>query len=245
MSFSGIRIKLIKRVIDVNEKLFFERKIRKFYKGSGTINTVIDVGANKGQSIDFFLGLNPDCIIYAVEPNPELFALLKKKYKDRSNIRLFNAGISDKTGEKIFFENVFDYTSSFEELNMESDYLKKKANVLGVKKEDIVKKSYPVHTMTLSQLIEEEKITAPVDVLKIDTEGHEYYCLKGLFEGKGGEKIRYIQLESHNDDMYANRIGFDEITRLLNGKDFVECKRIPHGFGDFDEVVFQRKSLQH
>ena len=240
MGLSNIRIRLIKRAIDINEKLFFERKIRKYYRSIGKISTVIDVGANKGQSIDFFLKLNPDCLIYAVEPNPELFASLSKRYQGKQNIKLFNVGISDKAGEKIFFENVFDYTSSFEELNMDSAYLKKKANVLGVKKENIVKKSYPVLTRTLSQLIEEEKIEGPVDVLKIDTEGHEYYCLQGLFAGRGSEKVRLIQLENHNDDMYANRVGFGEINALLNKNHFAECARIPHGFGDFDEVIFQQ-----
>src|SRR5688572_4391935 len=110
MGLSNMRIGLIKKVIDINEKLFFERKIRKFYRSIGTINTVIDVGANKGQSIDFFLRLNRNCSIYAVEPNPELFVLLTKKYSGNKSIRLFNLGISDKPGEKIFFENVFDYT---------------------------------------------------------------------------------------------------------------------------------------
>jgi FkbM family methyltransferase len=242
MALSNIRIKLIKSVIDLNEKIFFERKIRKFYRSAGTINTVIDVGANKGQSIDFFLAMNPSCTVYAVEPNPELFALLTKKYHGKKNIHLFNAGISDKAGEKIFFENVFDYTSSFEELNMDSEYLKKKANVLGVKKEAIVKKSYPVHTMTLAQLIAQENIAGPVDVLKVDTEGHEYYCLKGLFDGTGAEKVKFIQLENHNDDMYANRVGFDEISSLLVQNNFREAKRIAHGFGDFEEVVFSRES---
>lgn len=238
MGLSNLRIKLIKKVVDINEKLFFERKIRKFYRSTGPVNTVIDVGANKGQSIDFFLGLNPNCIIYAVEPNPELFALLKKKYGNNGNIRLFNVGISDKEGEKIFFENVFDYTSSFEELNMDSEYLKKKASMLGVRKEDIVKKSYPVSTRTLSQLIIEEKIAGPVDVLKIDTEGHEYHCLQGLFKGKIASIVRFIQLENHNDDMYANRVGFGEISTLLKNNHFSESARIPHGFGDFDEVIF-------
>ncbi len=241
MGFTAFRIRAIKKIIDINEKLFFERKMKRFYKEIGNINRIIDVGANKGQSIDFFLSINPSCIIYAVEPNPELFALLTKKYKGQKNIRLFNFGISDKSGEKIFFENVFDYTSSFEELNMDSEYLKKKANVLGVKKEDIVKKSYPVNTVTLSQLISDEKIAAPIDVLKIDTEGHEYHCLVGLFSGNVSGRIKHMQLENHNDDMYANRIGFAQINELLNTNNFFECKRISHGFGDFDEVIYSQK----
>lgn len=237
----NLRIGLIKGLIDFNEKIVFERKLKNYYRANANIKTVVDVGANKGQSIDFFLSINPACTIYALEPNPELFALLKKKYAHNSNIRLFNLGVSNQSGEKIFFENIFDYTSTFEELNMDSEYLKKKAKVLGVHEKDIVKKSYPVSTITLAELFEKEGIAQKVDVLKIDTEGHEYYCLQGLFGGAKSHNIGYIQLENHNDDMYQNRISFEQISELLHANGYAECKRIRHGFGDFDEVLFGKK----
>ena len=238
MGLSGVRIGLIKRLIDLNEKIFFERRLRKFFRRQGRIATVIDVGANKGQSIDFFLKLNPQCVIYAIEPNPDLFAGLTKKYRNNPNIKLFNIGVSDKSGEKLFFENVFDYTSSFEELNMESKYLEKKARVLGVQKENNVKKSYFVNVITLSLFIKENNLPPVIDVVKIDTEGHEYFCLTGLFSEKVAPLIKFIQLENHNDDMYANRIKFTQINEMLNQHHFFECEKIRHGFGDFDEVVY-------
>ncbi|HET6244979.1 MAG: FkbM family methyltransferase [Bacteroidetes bacterium] len=242
MKFKDVRIGLIKILIDLNEKLFFERLMRDFYKKSEKINIVIDVGANKGQSIDFFLTINPECKIYAIEPNPELFSLLVKKYSGNANIKIFNFGISDKVGDKLFFENVLDYTSSFEELNMNSEYLKKKAKILGVDKDAIITKSYSVNVTTLSEFIKMCGFNENIDVLKIDTEGHEYYCLEGLFLDKSEAKIKYIQLENHNDDMYFNRIKFSQINELLNKNYFFECKKIKHGYGDFDEVIFSCKT---
>lgn len=238
MSFNTIRVEVIKILIDFNEKIFFERKMKQFYKKKGLVEVVIDVGANKGQSIDFFLAINPECVIYSIEPNPELFELLKNKYAKNNNVKLFNFGISDKSGEKLFFENVLDYSSTFEELNMASEYLQKKANTLGVLKENIVKKSYPVNTVTLSEFIRNNVTSEIIDVLKIDTEGHEYYCLVGLFTDHVLPKIHYIQLENHNDDMYANRIEFHKINDLLNKNCFTECVKIEHGIGDFHEIVF-------
>ena len=242
MGFNDIRIGLIKQLIDINESIFFIRKMKMFYKSKGNINTIIDVGANKGQSIDFFLSINPSCHVFAIEPNPTLFALLKKKYASNANIKLFNLGISDKSGEKLFFENVLDYTSTFETLNMDSEYLQKKAKTLGVDKDSIVKKSYPVNAVTLAEFIKTNNIPATIDVLKIDTEGHEYYCLLGLFSESLSTQIKYMQLENHNDDMYANRINFSQINDLLNKYNFYECAKIKHGFGNFDEVVYSFNS---
>ena len=175
MRFNDIRVGYIKKLIDINEYIFFIRKMKSFYKVIGNINTVIDVGANKGQSIDFFLGINPNCQIFAIEPNPTLFALLKKKYVKYTNIHLFNFGVSDKSGDKLFFENILDYTSTFETLNMNSEYLQKKARTLGVNKDSIVKKSYNVKAVTLSEFIKNNNLPPTIDVLKIDTEGNEYW----------------------------------------------------------------------
>lgn len=238
MTLPNLRVEIVKSFIDINEHFFFEKKMKAFYKCVDKINTVIDVGVNKGQSIDFFLKLNPDCKIYAIEPNPVLFDQLIKKYSKSENIKLFNFGISDIAGEKLFNENVLDYTSTFETLNLNSEYLKKKTKVLGVSAENIIAKSYKVKTLTLSKFITENLPDKTVDVLKIDTEGHEYHCLIGLFNESISNVVKYIQMENHNDDMYENSKSFDEINLLLNKNKYCECAKIKHGFGNFDEVVY-------
>lgn len=238
--FNGIRVKIIKFIIDINERIFFEKRLHNYYKKNINIKTVIDVGANKGQSIDFFLRLNADCKIYAIEPNPKLYNLLVEKYKGNKNIQIFNLGISDHSGEKLFFENVFDYTSSFEELNYDSKYLEKKAKILGIEKENIISNKYPVSVKTLQDIIKENNIVENIDVIKIDTEGHEYYCLQGLFKDKEVNNIQYIQLENHNDDMYASKISFSQIESYLLENKFKNCMNIKHGFGDFSEVIFKK-----
>lgn len=237
---SSIRINLTKFLIDLNEKLIFEKRLQKYYKNNFNtdINLIIDVGSNKGQTIDFFLQINPQCIIYGFEPNVSLYQKLTKKYKYNSNIKIFNLGISEISGKKLFFENIFDYTSSFEELNHDSKYLKRKANILGVSSQELIKTSYQVDTTTLSDFIN-NYIQQPIDILKIDTEGHEFSCLKGLFKTTLNKPIKYIQLENHNDDMYANKISFSKIKDLLEGHGFYQDKTVRHGFGDLDEIIFK------
>ena len=57
-----------------------------------------------------------------------------------------------------------------------------------------------------------------IDLLKIDTEGHEYYVLKGsqmnLF------KVRYVYFEHHYDDMLEKKYKFSEIHNFLTNNNF-------------------------
>jgi len=239
--FRKLRIYLIRELIELNEKMIFNLRLIKFYKRQfdRKINLVIDVGANTGQSIDIFSKLNPECKIMAFEPTPKLFEKLKEKYSGNQNIHLFQMAISDKVGEKSFHENILHSSSSFEELDMNSKYLTKKSKVLGVKPNEIIKASYPVKVTTLSDFIREH-CNQPIDILKIDTEGHEYYCLMGLFNGTVDVNIRFIQLEMHNDDMYLNTNSFSKVVELLNKNGYNIDAKLKHGFGDFDEVIFSK-----
>ena len=238
-----LRISLIRQVIEWNEKLVFSRRLMKFYAKEmpQKVNRVMDVGANLGQTIDEYLKVNSSCEIIAFEPNPTLFANLKKRYQGKNNVILEPLGISNEIGTKTFYENIFHSTSSFEPLDQESEYLQKKAKVLGVSTDQIIKASYPVEITTLAHYIN-NKVNGPIDVLKIDTEGHELACLHGLFSETIQHSIEFIQLEVHNDDMYLNSHSFEEITQILEANEYVLAGKIKHGFGDFYDAVFRKKS---
>ena len=236
-----LRLRLVSELIELNESFFFNRKLLLFYKKAfnNDLNVVLDVGANKGQSIELFLKLNKNCTIHAFEPNPALSDKLKAKYKGYQNIHIHKLGISDVTGLKTFHENIFEQTSTFEEINFDSKYLKTKAKVLGVDPKNIIKESYPVEVITLSDFLTEHNM-GRIDLLKIDTEGHEYSCLKGLFKGNTNWHIRFIQMEIHNDDMCKNKNSSEDIFDLLDSKSYKTKDRIKHGFGDFSEYIFEK-----
>jgi len=239
-----LRIYLVRKLIEINEKYIFDVRLKKQLKklfSNQPLQVAFDIGANRGQTIDLLLSINPQCQIYAFEPNPTLYDALLKKYIDRNNVKLFPFGVSDASGEKIFHENVFHATSTFEELDYNSKYLATKAKVLGVEPEKIIKKSYPVQIVRLSDFIVEQGIQDTIDLIKIDTEGHEYYCLKGLLETSHTlPTIRHLQLEMHFDDMYKNPISLQEIRDILQKYHYSETLAIKHGFGDFSDVIFSQ-----
>lgn len=245
--FTKSRVRVIKFLVELNEKLFFNPKLIAFYKAVNTtkkLNVFIDIGANVGQTIDMVLKVNGQCKIYAFELNPKLFQLLKNKYKNYSNVILFSYGISNKNEETIFYENVLHSTSSLEELNYDSSYLKKKSSILGVKPTELIANSYKVNVKKLSTFIKEQVTENNIGIIKIDTEGHEYACLEGLFDEKVEKTIDYIQLENHKDDMYKNGKSIDEISSILNKNTFELCKTIKHGFGDIDELIFKNNNTK-
>ena len=178
MSF---RIELIQKFIHFNESLIFYPRLRKFYlkKLNNKTTKIIDIGTNRGQSIEFFLKLNGNAIIESFEPNKQLYILLKNKYKNNSNIKLYNYGVSNSNGELLFNENVLNETSSFEKLNSNSKYLKFKANILGVPLEDIIINKYKVKVVKLVDFLK-SKTNIIYDVLKIDVEGHELKVLQNF-----------------------------------------------------------------
>jgi hypothetical protein len=79
----SIRTKIIQKLVHLNEAIFFYPKLKKFYieKLQQEKISILDVGSNKGQSIDFFLKVNSNAEFDAFEPNKKLFISLQNKYK--------------------------------------------------------------------------------------------------------------------------------------------------------------------
>ena len=236
----GIRIKIVQSLIHLNERFRFYPKLRSFYEKNLLVSNpvILDVGMNKGQSIEFFRSVAKTAVIHGFEPNPSLFKILNIKYGKDSDIKLNNLGVSKEKGTLTFYENVMDETSSFEPLNFDSPYLETKAKVLGVEPSKIIKDQYPVAVVRLADYIEEQELKK-IDLIKIDTEGHEMACLEGLFAKPVACYIEFIQLEQHNDDMYKKRVQSTAIEELLELNGYKEACRIKHGFGDFYEIVYR------
>ena len=65
----------------------------------------------------------------------------------------------------------------------------------------MILKKTKVKTKKLSEIIKSQKIKK-IDLVKIDTEGHEFEVLKGM--GQSIKNIKYILVEFHNDEIYLS-----------------------------------------
>lgn len=234
-----IRIFIIRKLLGLIENIFYEKKLIKFYKKiffQNRLNYVIDVGVNRGQSINLFQKINKNVEINGFEPNPSLFDKLILKYSNNPKITIYNLGCSENNGKKLFYENILDESSGFEEINYKSEWVKKKSKILGIKSKNLIDKKYYVNVIALSEFLKPKQT---IDLIKIDVEGHEYMVLKGLF--KKYIDVKFIQFEVHNDNMYKNSIDYIKIVDLLNDNRFFELKTIKHSFGNINDVIFQKK----
>ncbi len=222
--------------------------IKQFYKKILSNNpTIIDVGANKGQTIDFFkkIFINPK--IYAYEPSDQ-YKILKRKYIKNKKILISNYAIHNKKGKKIFYSHSFksrdiSQLSGFYKINKKSkDHIK----INSSKRKEILKNinhSSIVNCITLDELIKNQKI----DLLKIDTQGNELNVLKGA--KKLLTKTKFVKLEIMLYDYYEIKFTFSDLDLFLNKFNFkifnvLEVNQNPVNFKtDWIEVLYYNTKI--
>lgn len=62
------------------------------------VRTIVDIGANIGASVLYWKHLYPNSIVYAFEPEPSNFEILRKNAEGLSDVHVFNEALGDKSG---------------------------------------------------------------------------------------------------------------------------------------------------
>ena len=217
---------------------------KKFYRKLLSKNpTIIDIGANKGQTIVFFKKIFPKLKIFAFEPS-ETYKFLEKKYQNDKNIKLSNVAIDKKKGKKKFYYHKFKSNntsglSGFYKINKDS---KDHIRLRSPERNKILKEinfSYSVNCMSLDDIFK-KKIN--IDLLKIDTQGNELNVLKG--SKKLLKNVKFIKLELMLYDYYEKSYSISDIESFLKKFNFkifniLEVQQNPVNFKtDWIEVLF-------
>ena len=184
---------------DIIDKFFHQRKIlNNLKKINININILIDVGAHKGTYTDLIINNFTVEKVYMFEPQKNIYKFIKKKYKNKKFIKIFENAVSKNAKTQKIFINKHDLTSSLTKLNKKNVYLNFKAKLFGGDINEMISDSYKIKTIKLFDLINNSKINM-IDLLKIDTEGHELEVLKGLKSKIN--KVKIILIEFHNDNI--------------------------------------------
>jgi len=178
-------------------------------------NLVIDIGANEGFYALKIKESNPHCKVICVEPNPYIFAILKKNIECNhvKDVKTVNKAVASTNGE-------IDL-----EIIKEIGAIGGKSLKLGDRqwmRDEFIQK-VRVETITLERLFCEYNLSE-IDILKIDVEGMEMeilYCSRHLLQN-----VRRAVIERHSKKLRNEIIGLLKKHHLeLIFDEDPECKR--------------------
>lgn len=223
---------------DLIDKFIHQRNILKNIKKEKLIiNTFIDIGAHKGKYTDLFIHNFNIKNVYMFEPQVKMFKYIKKKYNNTKIINTFNYGISNKNEKKIFYINKHDLTSSVKKLNPKNTYLNLKSKLFSTDLTGMVERKMIIKTIKLKDFFLKKNIKN-VDLIKVDTEGHELEVLLGL--QKEILLVKAFLIEFHDNQTYLN---YDnrKIEKILKKNNFELKKRIKFPFTTWEDRLYIRK----
>ena len=78
----------------------FDQILKKVLKNKN--NIIFDIGANKGQSLYRYKKLFDKSNFYSFEPSVEAFKILKSKYGNSNDVKLFNTALGSEKKKNYF-----------------------------------------------------------------------------------------------------------------------------------------------
>ena len=224
---------------DIIDKYFHQKKILKFLNNNlKNIDIFFDIGSHKGTYTDLIISNFKVNKVIMAEPQRNIYHYIKKKYKRKKNMMIYNNAISDKRKIQTLYINKHDLTSSLTKMDMKNKYLNLKAQLFGVTINKMILKKCRIKSYKLIDLIKKNNIKK-IDLLKIDTEGHELQVLigAGFFMKKN---IKYILIEFHNSNIFLN-YDAEKIHKYLKKNNFVLRRAFKFPFTTWEDRIYQNK----
>jgi len=182
--------------------MFDEIFIDKVYEFDDNISPkiIFDIGSNTGVSVKFLRLKFPESLIFAFEPDPQVFKALELNAKDATGVKTFNIAVTAKDGPIEFYIHP---------------------------KSPIVSSLYPrfseqkkiaVEGKSLSTILKDLSIDE-IDLLKIDVEGAE----GEIFSSFDTRKIKTMVGELHTD---LAKMSLHEFKQLFPAHEFTVIKQM-------------------
>jgi FkbM family methyltransferase len=180
--------------------------------------TIIDIGANKGQFASRFRLLFPEAEIHSFEPIPQVYQELVGKFSQDAKFHAYNLGLGSDKGTFDFFQNDFSDSSSLlpmKDLHKESFPFTRNEKLIRIQVE------------RLDSVAEGISLSQPL-MVKIDVQGFEEQVILG---GKNTlQQALLVIVEVSFVELYENQVYFDTIYSLLKDLGFRYA-------GNYDQLI--------
>lgn len=178
----------------MNEAFFL--KVLTHSMPADTVRTVLDVGANVGDTTHSYLAAFPRAHIWSFEPVTSTFDALKNRYRHEPRVTPVQAALGR--------------TEAILPMQIVGDSL---ANAL-VEKRSPGGAYEDVRVVSGDRFLHEHHLDR-VDFLKVDTEGHDLDILVGLTASLRSHAIRYLQVEAGMNPYNLRHVSLERFTHFL------------------------------
>jgi FkbM family methyltransferase len=197
----------------------------------------LDVGANRGQTIDAFQRIFATPVIHAFEPASEMFRVLEERAFG-PGVSLHHMALGREPGEREFNNYQSRYLSSFLPLEKHPQNRFRAIEV---------ERTESVRIGTVDAFVEEHGLTR-VDLLKIDVQGFDLEVLLGASVALSTGVVRNVLVELLFVPMYEGQGPAAAIIEFLEGHglfltDHYEKRRQEHTIA-WSTALFSRRDPQ-
>lgn len=222
------------------ERRFIERILAEYCQSPEPI--FLDVGANLGHYSQLLVDKFPGAKILACEANPKTLAALQERFLDGA-VAVVDHAISSKPGTTQFFDRL-DHDGLSEHGSVYKGVIEEVHRVESVE--------YTVPVTTVDELVDEHHLPS-IQLLKIDTEGHELEVLRGAEKSLESGIVDLVHVEFGETNLIS-RVFFRDLALRLS--DYIPYRLLPHGvlklrpsalkreIFAFQNVVFAHKRFQ-
>jgi FkbM family methyltransferase len=181
------------------------------------VRCVLDVGANVGQSAREYLAHYPKARIHSFEPVPGTFRKLHETITD-PRFTAYALAMGSQAGEVSMHVSNDDAASDLSAIGGPHPFMDPAAS-----------HTETVPMTTLDEWTARHAVTR-VDLLKVDTEGHDLEVLKGAAQLLREQRIRFVATEAGIDPANTVHVPYTDLLNLLAGHGYAP-------FGFYDQYV--------
>jgi FkbM family methyltransferase len=176
------------------------------------LQTVFDVGANKGQTSMEFLHHFPAAAIHSFEPFPDAYDKLRQASAGCARIKPVPTALGEAVGQRVLYLNAESATNSLLPNASDADCFMPKgfADARG---------TAPVAMLTVDAYCEQESLMF-IDLIKVDTQGYDLKVLQGAERMVAGGYVAAIYTEVLFAPMYEGQTYFHDIYGHLWARGF-------------------------